>query len=77
VRIRPGGPVKAIQRYVVEKLVDHDVKDDGKLHYLVHWEGYTVEDRTWEPAEAMMEDAPGQVEEYNSHLKKSSKKRRR
>jgi hypothetical protein len=76
VRIRPGGPIKATQRYVVEKLVDH-VEEDGILYYHIHWEGYPVAKRTWEPAEAIMEDAPGKVEEYNAHLKKSSKKKKR
>lgn len=36
-----------------------------KLKYLVRWQGYTREDRTWEPAEELMETAPEVVERFH------------
>ena len=34
--------------YEVEKILDSKLIR-GKLHYLVHWKGYPIEERTWEP----------------------------
>ena len=37
------------QEYIVSDILDSR-KLRNKLHYLVHWEGYPVKDRSWEPA---------------------------
>jgi hypothetical protein len=49
--IRPG-PVKVTEDKEIEYEVDHivNVRKKGQhMEYLVHWKGYTEEDRTWEP----------------------------
>jgi hypothetical protein len=49
--IRPG-PVKVTEAREIEYEVDHIVNVQKKgqhMEYLVHWKGYTEEDRTWEP----------------------------
>jgi transposase InsO family protein len=49
--IRPG-PVKVTEDREIEYEVDHivNVRKKGQhMEYLVHWKGYTEEDRTWEP----------------------------
>jgi hypothetical protein len=49
--IRPG-PVKVTEDREIEYEVDHivNVRKKGQhMEYLVHWKGYTKEDRTWEP----------------------------
>ena len=36
--------------YEVEKIVSHKKRKDGKMVYLVKWQGYSYEECTWEPA---------------------------
>ena len=36
--------------YEVEKIVSHKKRKDGKVVYLVKWQGYSYEECTWEPA---------------------------
>ncbi|GKT30010.1 hypothetical protein ADUPG1_005368, partial [Aduncisulcus paluster] len=35
--------------YVVDGLVDHRGDDKETMEFLVHWAGYDVSERTWEP----------------------------
>ena len=45
----PPPPINAADNiYEVEKILDSKLIC-GKLHYLVHWKGYPIEERTWEP----------------------------
>jgi hypothetical protein len=49
--IQPG-PVKVTEDREIEYEVAHivNVRKKGQhMEYLVHWKGYTEEDRTWEP----------------------------
>jgi hypothetical protein len=47
----PPPPVNVAEnRYEVEKVLGSKLVR-GKLHYLVHWKGYPIEERTWEPVE--------------------------
>jgi len=39
------------EEYVVEKVVDKKILDDGGILYLIKWEGYPDSDNTWEPKE--------------------------
>ena len=39
-----------IEEYKVEEIVDSKIYY-GKLKYLVHWKGYPIKERTWEPIE--------------------------
>ena len=61
--------------YTIEKIVDRKkVKD--KFQYLIKWQGYPMEECTWEPIENLQYSL-GLVEEYNkAHPKKSSKGRK-
>ena len=38
------------EQYEIEKIVAHKKRKDGKIVYLVKWQGYTYEECTWEPA---------------------------
>ena len=40
--------INNIEEYEVEEIVDSKMYH-GKLKYLVHWKGYPIEERTWEP----------------------------
>ena len=42
--------------FEVRDIVRHRT-EDGKLELLVHWLGFTKEDRTWEPVEGLLDDA--------------------
>lgn len=35
------------QTYVVDKLLEHNIEEDGTLHFLVKWLGY--DEPTWQP----------------------------
>jgi histone-lysine N-methyltransferase SUV39H len=37
--------------YEVEKIVDHRRVQNGRIHYLVKWKGWSKENNTWEPEE--------------------------
>ena len=48
--------------YLVDYIVDSCLKR-GRLEYLIHWEGYPEEERTWEP-EGNLEHAPEKVRDF-------------
>ena len=37
------------RKYFAEKVVDEKLGENGKTLYLVKWEGYSLEEATWEP----------------------------
>ena len=37
------------EEYVVEKILEKRISRLGKVQYLVKWEGYKIEESTWEP----------------------------
>lgn len=41
----------APDNYVVESIIDKIVTPDGKVHYLLKWQGYPDSENTWEPEE--------------------------
>ena len=49
--------------YIVEKILDRR-KINGKFEYKIKWEGYPMNQSTWEPMENL-ETVKGLVEEYN------------
>jgi hypothetical protein len=46
----PPVQVDSHQEYEVEKIVDSKISRN-QLKYLVHWKGYSIMDRTWEPTQ--------------------------
>jgi hypothetical protein len=46
----PSIEIENHEEYEVEKVLDSRQRW-GKLEYLVHWCGYDINERTWEPAE--------------------------
>ncbi|KAK8059046.1 chromo domain-containing protein 2 [Apiospora phragmitis] len=51
--------------FVVEKIVGHQVLDDGSIKYKVKWEGYEKKaDQTWEDEDNLTENASLVLREY-------------
>jgi len=59
----PSIEIENHEEYEVEKVLDSRRKW-GKLEYLVHWCGYDINERTWEPAENLA-NAPQKVQEFH------------
>ncbi|PAV19054.1 hypothetical protein PNOK_0589800 [Pyrrhoderma noxium] len=66
IRRKPGeeNRKKPEKVYVVGRILDKGVDEDGETIYYVDWLGYGANDRSWEPASVICEDAPTVVEEY-------------
>jgi deoxyuridine 5'-triphosphate nucleotidohydrolase len=47
---RPQGIIEddGVERHVVERIMKHRVNEEGEDVYLVKWEGWPIEDSTWE-----------------------------
>ncbi|KAK2058985.1 chromo domain-containing protein [Colletotrichum caudatum] len=55
--------------YIVEKILDHQVSEDGTVNFRVKWEGYEKKaDQTWEPEDSLKEGASEILEEYLQKL---------
>lgn len=59
------------EEYEVEKVLDSRRKW-GKLEYFVHWRGYDINERTWEPAENLV-NAPQKVQEFHQRYPQKPK----
>jgi len=64
------------EEYSVEKILDKRVKQ-GKVEYLIKWEGYDDSENTWEPQENL--DCPDIIKKFEDTYKskKDEKKRKR
>ncbi|KAH7287687.1 hypothetical protein KP509_32G069400 [Ceratopteris richardii] len=51
------------EEFEVEHVLDSRISR-GRLEYLIHWKGYDISDRTWEPAENLQR-APIKVQEFH------------
>ena len=51
------------EEFEVSEILDSRI-NRRKLEYLVHWQGYEVSERTWEPA-ANFDNAPEMIEEFH------------
>lgn len=61
--------------YTVEKILNKK-KEGNKVKYLVKWEGYPMEDSTWEPEENL-EYVQGLIDEFEHGLKDIYKQKKR
>jgi len=59
----PSIEVDTHEEYEVEKVLDSR-RRRGKLEYLIHWRGYNINERTWEPAINVV-GAPQKVQEFH------------
>ncbi len=67
-RIQPSLPCIEIDNHVeyeVEKVLDSR-RRRGKLEYFIHWHGYDINERTWEPME-ILTNALQKVQEFHQH----------
>ncbi len=51
------------EEFEVSEILDSRI-NRRKLEYLVHWQGYEVSERTWEPA-TNLDNAPEMIEEFH------------
>ena len=65
-KILPINKKKGAEVYHVDKILDKK-KIKNKLHYLVSWKGFDVEDATWELASQVKEDIPEEVNKYEKN----------
>ncbi|KAH7300668.1 hypothetical protein KP509_24G073700 [Ceratopteris richardii] len=72
-RPSPSPPIEIDdhEEFEVEHVLDSRISR-GRLEYLIHWKGYDISDRTWEPAENLQR-APIKVREF--HKKNPTKPR--
>lgn len=68
IKNRVEAETEALERFVVESIVDHRLVD-GVREFLVFWEGYGEDEVTWEPEESLMEDVPNMVKAYLKSVK--------
>jgi hypothetical protein len=50
--------------FEVEEILDSGFVN-GKLHYFVHWKGYPIEERSWQP-KGNLKNAPNLVEDFHN-----------
>ena len=59
----PSIEIENHEEYEVEKVLDSR-RRWNRLEYLVHWCGYDINERTWEPADNLV-NAPQKVQEFH------------
>jgi len=65
----PTGETKETEepKYIVEKIKTHRWLE-GEKQYRIKWVGYSERENTWETYDAMQEDIPDMVKEYENKL---------
>jgi hypothetical protein len=51
------------EEFEVSKIIDSHI-NQRRLEYLVHWQGYDISERTWEPA-ANLANAPKMINKFH------------
>ncbi len=59
----PPIEINGEEEFEVSKIIDSRI-NRKKLEYLVHWQGYEVSERTWEPA-ANLANAPKMIKKFH------------
>uniref|UniRef100_A0AAV1UVL4 Chromo domain-containing protein n=1 Tax=Peronospora matthiolae TaxID=2874970 RepID=A0AAV1UVL4_9STRA len=66
-----------VQRFLVERILNHRDENGVRTSYRVRWRGYTPAWDSWEPRAQLIVDVPGLVEKYDKTHPLRSKKGRR
>ena len=61
------------RRYRVKSITDKRTTTGGQMEYRVKWVGHSA--ATWEPADAIEEDAPEAVKDYSTFVERMSEAR--
>jgi hypothetical protein len=61
--------------YIVEKIIDKKI-EGNHTRFLVKWDGYPIEESTWEPEENL-ESVPHLLDEFENNFKENPKPKKR
>ena len=61
----------AEEEYVVDQLLDKRIKN-GKVEYLISWQGYGPDENTWEPKANL--DCPELIKDFEEKIKEKKKR---
>ena len=64
----PSVEIEGIEEFEVSKILDSRIIR-RKLEYLIHWQGYDINERTWEPA-ANLCHAPEMIQDFHHQYPK-------
>ncbi|GMS88224.1 hypothetical protein PENTCL1PPCAC_10399, partial [Pristionchus entomophagus] len=62
------------EEYTVEKILDKRVNKDGKVEYLIKWEGFSLNESTWENENNA--SCPELIMEFERKRKESAQKKK-
>jgi len=63
IKCQEEASVEYIEKFVVASIQAHRDVDGGR-EFLVYWEGYSDDEASWEPEDALVDDAPHALKEY-------------
>ncbi|KAG1753958.1 uncharacterized protein EDB91DRAFT_1100894 [Suillus paluster] len=66
IKCQEEAEVEYIEKFVVDSIRSHRGVD-GEREFLVHWEGYSTDEDSWEPEDMLADDAPHAIREYWEH----------
>ena len=60
--------------FIVAAIVDHEQRE-GTWYFRVHWEGYTLEESTWESVKTLGQDVPVLLRRYSKTIRDTAERK--